>query len=1095
MEALVFPSEESLLVALRSGLIPPELSRAPVRAGRTPDGALELVPSVAAPAKVKKGLLTAGVEARPPTTPLTSFACWAQVLPPVRVGEPVGALPPVLFAAVDSQSLLSLSGELLRLGCDRQELRLVSGCPASALVRVLEPPWFALSRALDHLGGLRAFLAVSGSDERVWVEVGVSHPLAASLATPDEGLVLITAEGAWWRLPDGAWTDVDALVVSGPLDARAREVPIDALPRITVHLSLTRTAHTEAPTLYVLPDGEKAVEALVRGLPEAQLDHLLFAVVKPGLVLLRARPGREANVGALPGTPYTRVLDLPNLFAPAGLTVEPPLRRDRLRTWLAPDADALTWLEPLPKGGFSQRSVPDEAFHPLWAWVDYVIDGAQEVLTAWARSATFDFEGFAVAEDLAPRAASPEAEDADVERPRPRRRTESRAAPAPEAAPRAPSAAPSVPPPRASATSTPPAVALELPGTPSELEQLVVREEVAFLELEAPSDAPARRQAWARLGELYARARRPRDAGMSWAHALWEAPADEVPALAVGWAESSGVRLDGALLLESPNVDQTRGVVARLLSAALQRDAAVMARASDWVAFLDRFDEDLDVRTFWLGRYALSLLAGGDALGLARARDRVLTRLQRGLSLDRDVPRLMRVSGQANAGGVGSERAFKVSAQLEALLKAFDDTPRKRTVIEAPAHLSRAYVHFEFAWAFARLGYAERARQLREGAIAALATKEAQTTESRAMHQFLQAAYSARLDQALEGVSPETPLPHEVSAQLQALGSDARYRADRLRQSSLVLEPQERLSAGEQYLARMAPTRGEDLAALRGQRDPLELLRAIESRAVVSGDVTLPEEERSRLLDGLMDFLPLLPESQALPLLQRLVQNADGMPPRLRAPVLEDALKVAGHFGRTALVRQFVMSLGGLIKELGSEGVTEIGQTLVAGVRSLRRVGLRDEAGELLGRAAVVLKGDDTNSLVARLSLAAGFAYLGNLAQAQPIIETALQRLSRESGTPIERSRLSRATSLALGHAPTDVALSGLLRLAQQLPWTTDHFSSNKNGGFCQSLIELADAIVMGHVGDDLTLNETTRRFLEEDEYLVRRRVHRDVGA
>ena len=41
----------------------------------------------------------------------------------------------------------------------------------------------------------------------------------------------------------------------------------------------------------------------------------------------------------------------------------------------------------------------------------------------------------------------------------------------------------------------------------------------------------------------------------------------------------------------------------------------------------------------------------------------------------------------------------------------------------------------------------------------------------------------------------------------------------------------------------------------------------------------------------------------------------------------------------------------------------------------------------------------------------------------------------------------------------------------------------------------VADALVLGHVGDDLTLNEATRRFLEEDEYLVRRRVHRDVGA
>ena len=77
--------------------------------------------------------------------------------------------------------------------------------------------------------------------------------------------------------------------------------------------------------------------------------------------------------------------------------------------------------------------------------------------------------------------------------------------------------------------------------------------------------------------------------------------------------------------------------------------------------------------------------------------------------------------------------------------------------------------------------------------------------------------------------------------------------------------------------------------------------------------------------------------------------------------------------------------------------------------------------------------------------------------------------------------------------ALAEVALPGLLRIAQQLPWITDSFSTNSH--FCVSLVELADALVLGHVGDDLTLNETTRRFLDEDEFLVRRRVHRDVGS
>jgi HEAT repeat protein len=154
---------------------------------------------------------------------------------------------------------------------------------------------------------------------------------------------------------------------------------------------------------------------------------------------------------------------------------------------------------------------------------------------------------------------------------------------------------------------------------------------------------------------------------------------------------------------------------------------------------------------------------------------------------------------------------------------------------------------------------------------------------------------------------------------------------------------------------------------------------------------------------------------------------------------------------------------------------------------------LRDEASELLQRASGVLRGEDARTLSARLALAAGFAYLGAMAPAQPIFDEALSRLSKEKDGVPERLKLTRAAARALGHAPTEVALPGLLRLSAQLPWLTDSFNTNSH--FCLSLVDFADALVLGHVGDDLTLNEVTRRFLEEDEYLVRRRVHRDAGG
>lgn len=1089
MDALVFPNDEALQVALKSGLVPTDVQRAPASVGRSRAGEVLVAPSQPVPARAKKALLAAGVLERSTTSLPGKVSCWAEALPPRRIGEPEHNPTLVLFTVTRDGSLLELAGELLRLGCDRQELRALD--PASglvALVKVVDPPWFVLSRALDHLDGLRAFVPTPAGQDTVWTEVGYEHPLDGALHVDPTQLLLVTAEGAWWRLPTAPWTDVDQLVQADALPGRQKLHADGQLPPIPVRLSLARAPRSEAPTLFVLRPGapgrspREQVEALVRGLPEAQLENILFAVSSE-LVVLRARPGREANTGALPGSPYARVADLQNLFVPVGLTVEPPLRRDRLRTWLAPDPDLVTWLEPDGQG-FARPSIPDDAFRPLTDWVEYVVDGAAQTLDAWVRSATFDLEPFLASEEAAPSGAreARREDDETKQRARPRGRADARA---PTLAPQALEA------PRAAAP-----VAVESARSPSELEALVTREETAFLEMEARADSPERQQAWARLAELYARVRRGRDAGMAWAHALWESAPDASPALAQRWADTSGARLDALLAEKTPNVEQTRAAVAHLLAAAAA--GAQLPRLAEWSAFFDRFDDDLDVRSFWLARFALSRLAGGDALGLARARDRVLSRLQRGLSLDRDVPRVMRVTGASVAGGAGTERALRVGAQLEGLLKAFDETPRKRSPVEAPPHLTRAYVGFEFAWGFARLGSADRARAIRDQSLSVLEKVSATNDpkdQNAPVHRYLMRAFSARIDQALEGVSPETPLGPEINGQLPTLEPFQRYKVDRLRQFSQVLEPQERLDATTDFFRAHQTHGSEELAALRGMKDPAELLKGIEERARVAADGQLAVEERARLIDGLLDFLPSVPESQALPLLQRFVTLADAMPAKLRALLYEDALKVAGHFGRTQLVKQLVASLGRLFGELGAEGMSELGSTLVAGVRSLRRVGLRDEASELLQRASAVLKGEDTRTLIARLGLAGGLAYLGQTAQAQPIIDDAQTRLARgESGLiPVDRLKLTRFTARALGHLPTEAALPGLLRLAQQLPWVTDAFNTNSH--FCLSLVDFADALVLGHVGDDLTLNEATRRFLEEDEYLVRRRVHRDVGS
>src|SRR5207237_2777624 len=62
--------------------------------------------------------------------------------------------------------------------------------------------------------------------------------------------------------------------------------------------------------------------------------------------------------------------------------------------------------------------------------------------------------------------------------------------------------------------------------------------------------------------------------------------------------------------------------------------------------FVESHANSLPVRAVWLAGYRLAQLGGGDVLGLARVRDRLLQRLpERGLEPERDLPSFLRFAG------------------------------------------------------------------------------------------------------------------------------------------------------------------------------------------------------------------------------------------------------------------------------------------------------------------------------------------------------------------------------------------------------------------------------------------------------------------
>lgn len=1114
--ALGFRDSQALQVVLTSGLCPAEVVVSGARIGQGAGGSLVLAPERPLPKAALQQLRAAGVviDAELPGD-AHAVCCWAEAVVPARVAVP--AIPAlVLLMTERAASLVDLAAELVRLGCDRQELLVAGGM---GVIRVVDPPTYTVMRALDHEAGLRAFAPDPPAQEAVWTELGYRYPLADRLrAAP--GTLLLVGGDHWRMVPDTGWRGLDAVLELEVPAERTAMVPATALParrRIELRLSGGRR---EPPSLWLLRQGGvAAIDKLLAYLPEDIVARLVFAVTAGDdpLVIVRARSGRHAPPElALAAEEYAPLADLPDVYAPAGSIVEPPLRRERLRQILTGPGEPggaggeVLWLAPLPDRRFRVERIADSAFAPLAAWADYVLHASAPALVPWMRATELDFAPF-VSTGLEWASGPPAPGDGDGEAGGDRRRKQRPTRPRAPVSP-AQGAAATVQGPsertRATRDTEPQVGPSDAPVAEVMVDAELAALEAAFVELDAPGDAPERIVLLDRLATSYARLGRRRDAGLCFARAVWEAPAAEVQARLDAWIAAdgglAGERALGRILAShAPELDDVRIVAA--LAAQAPGDARATGpafargarpdllgdphRVQRW---LDDHDGELDARTMWLARVGLARRAGGDPLGLAHTRDRILARLAGGLSVERELPAFLRLAGRT--GALGNASGEHLTRALEELAQRIAKTRRKRSTTEAPAQLTGAYVNFQLAHGFARIGKHERARALVQEARGALAQ-----VASDPVHAYLSAAFGVRVEQAIAGVVPETPLPEALGAQLAALDRLARYKVDRLREASRILEPLASPDPFGNFIDQQGGSRGREFAALRGIAEPVARARAVAQLVEVAA---ASEPDRERLIDGILDALLGLPEAEAVPILVRTTPLIARLAEPRRAVLYAGALVVAGHFGRTDLVPGLLAQLGAAIRAVAA---TDLERVLQHSLRALRRIGLRAEIAELLAEAEHARPGSETGALFGRLAIAAGLAFLGDTARALPIFDQARTALSddfqalgegRKDGArppPTRPLELTRALALAYAQAPLANALGGIAELFVHLRDITDNLNTNSH--FCLSVLHFVESLVLGITSDDLALGEAGRRFVEDDEHLIRRRLHRDLGG
>lgn len=1156
-------------MSLTSTLIDAETQCAPIQFASDADGSIWVEIECKLGRTTLSELKLLGVQ-RKRSVPLpTKFAeTWHQsvLLQATPKEDAQSEVSEVLFELSDPESFPEIVTEMLRLGNDRQSFRtIIEDGASTTLVRVQSPPFYTLLRALPSEASQAdlvsdcllaeeeeasstpelfrfdntdakaqpqrdAVVAYREQAPRVWVPLGLQHPMVSQLSPPAGTWLLISRSNRWRFIPEGPFRDVYEnldLRLPTPATKFHAALPTD---KIQIPLSLRSGSNQEAAELWVLErDSMRQVESLLRNSDEQLIARLAFAVVdlplndsgevskrsdsspSSPLVILRLRPSKlPPPVLVLDAVAFRPYLKIPHLFLPIGARLHPPLRRDAVCELLAADSDRLTWLMPDPSSSFFSQSVADTSFRPLSDWVDYVMDHESESLKAWSGSFQFEFESFVCAEDIVLKSAvaPPPAVQERVE--------DFQVADVGQAPSTMPSNAKVSPKPKLEPNDRQPTLQPQDDQLTRQLRAL----EHQFLDSDEAIDSSVRRQWWKQMGELNAELGNRHDLTVCWSQSLW---GQDVPAEAAsGWL-SSEVRAGGYASHSAEAirkiVRETEGrvgdsslVVAYLAWAAGQSDGSLQVAdmLPDLTQFLLEREGDLPVRSAWLGWRALYHLSGNDLLLLARARDRILDRLfEQGLSPEFDMATFMRT------GGGNDDERFRVlrkeMSKLRGVVKSWIVEPKPPAAIDPQ---TGCYADLIFAYAMARLSENAECQAILRDVDAVLNTSDT-------IHGWVRRAYQLRIDQALTGQAHRGELSEELMADLESMDRLERYKLDRLRQQSRILEPHVRIDAYRNWHQGFPDELTRALAELQNIADHGELKSRIAALLEEHSDA----EQRVKLLPDALQLAPRIGEDFAATLLSYvpgLLTDSDQAMDH--AVMLQSSLQVAAHFGRADHCQQLAQALSEILPRLVSDYLSigrqaspeqkEQAQTIESllsrSFQGLRKMGMRDEIGRLYGLVAELV---DANQKGGRrrveqhskspgqrllLCVATGWYYFGLEDEARAISDTVRATLRGGDLAVMEQKNLTCAYLEAIAQAPVEESIQRVEEILavdekgdSVFPRISDQMTTASH--FSVSQLQVLEEAVLALVNDDFSLSPGARRWLDEDEYLVRSRIHHDV--
>jgi hypothetical protein len=260
------------------------------------------------------------------------------------------------------------------------------------------------------------------------------------------------------------------------------------------------------------------------------------------------------------------------------------------------------------------------------------------------------------------------------------------------------------------------------------------------------------------------------------------------------------------------------------------------------------------------------------------------------------------------------------------------------------------------------------------------------------------------------------------------------------------------------------------------------------------------------IVERLLEVTPKLEETLAhevLALVPKAVDEAttQTLPRRL----LDRGMLIAAHFNdqtvlKTLANRFFRYSE----KQQDRKSLLRMEQLAQGTFRSFSRLGMKMELEKFLSHLAEwVLRGESFPvarrrfgkewplALRILLPIAAGWYSQGLDEQGYTIIDLTGKDLYTVEMTPRERTDLALSYATTLGQIPVKIALGRFEELFQRLQGIQVKGTANTH--FTLSILQLVETVVVSLVHPDFQLGPGVRRWLDEDEFRVRQRIHGEL--